>query len=120
MSFCCTSKLLLGCEFMRPRHANLFWSSFSIDVPQVKASSLNVVIEPLRGIICSCPAATPVSRPTEQPTFLTLFVVCVGIRGNPPYMDHQLSKAVKSESTWTFGNFYFYSCDRLGLQHFVM
>lgn len=29
--------------------------------------------------------------------------VCVGIKGNPPYMDHQLPKAVKSESTWTFG-----------------
>ena len=30
-------------------------------------------------------------------------LVCVGIKGNPPYMDHQLPKAVKSESTWTFG-----------------
>ncbi len=29
--------------------------------------------------------------------------VCVGIKGNPPYLDHQLPKAVKSESTWTFG-----------------
>ena len=32
-------------------------------------------------------------------------LVCVGIKGNPPYMDHQLSKAVRSESTWTFGPF---------------
>jgi hypothetical protein len=106
MKFWYLSRLPQGCGIMlfTYMHYPLFET---LVVTQVKASLLNVIIEPLRGKVSFEYYYLMVySVPSQSVPFLCWHhSVCVGIKGNPPYMDHQLTKAVKSESTWTFGWF---------------